>query len=52
MSHCVTCSPVWRFEPRDRSAANGPLYHGVYPVAKARATFDLKDFVSAKVRQL
>ena len=48
---CVTFSLVWRFEPRDRSAANGPLYHGVY-LAKARATFDLKDFVSAKVLKL
>jgi len=49
-SHCVICSQVWRFEPRDRSAGKGPLYHGVH-LAKARATFDLKDFVPAKVRR-
>ena len=24
-SQCVICSPVWRFVPRDRSAAKGPL---------------------------
>ena len=25
MSQCVICSPVWRFVPRDCSAAKGPL---------------------------
>ena len=25
MSQCVICSPVWRFVPRDHSAAKGPL---------------------------
>ena len=25
MSQCVICSPVWRFVPRDRSAAKGPF---------------------------
>ena len=25
MTYCVICSPVWRFVPRDRSAAKGPL---------------------------
>ena len=28
MSQWVICSPVWRFVPRDRSAAKGPL-HGI-----------------------
>ena len=32
MAQCVICSPVWRFVPRDRSAAKGPLrnYIGVF----------------------
>jgi len=27
MSQCVICPRVWRFAPRDRSAAKGPLIY-------------------------
>ena len=27
ISHCDSCSPVWRFAPRNCSAAKGPFFH-------------------------
>lgn len=27
LSHCDSCSPVWRFVPSDCSAAKGPFFH-------------------------
>ena len=32
MSQCVICSPVWRFVPRDRSAAKMSLRHLNWPI--------------------